>query len=738
MIYRNLLLLLLTALVSTMPVAAREPQALRLAAPIATWDEAIPLGNGLTGGLLWGEGETINLSLDRGDLWDLRVPETFKRRDWNYATLLRLQQAGDQAAIGKLFEEPYHEKPQTKIPCARLVLKLAGAGPAKEFKLDLQRAQGQVQFGKANVSTFFSAVAPIALLRVDGAVPELAIQRPASLDQLGYSAAQTGSDDNMRWMLQTGAPGLQYAVVVGTRRDGNATTLAIAITSTNDGKDPLQLARTRVHDALAQGYASAFAAHAQWWRDFWATSEVTIPDPTLQFHYDLVKYFYGAASRRGAPPIPLQGVWTRDSDELPPWKGDYHNDLNTQMTYLAYPTAGLFESGASFTDFNWKLLPAFRRFAHDFYGTHAAAVPGVMSLDGRAMGGWSQYSLSPTQGLWVGHAFYQHWRYTMDRQFLAERAYPWLSEVAHNAVALMHEDEHGHLKLPLSTSPEIFDNSAKAWLAPNSNYDEAQLQWAFDALAEMADALGKRGDADSWRGLRGKLSGLDVDPTTHALTIAHDIPYIQSHRHFSHALAIYPLGTLSIEDGADARATIAATLDQLDHAGTRAWVGYSFAWMAAMAARTGEAELAYRYLRDYERGFVLRNGFHANGDQSRTGMSGFTYRPFTLEGNFLAMQAVQEMLLQSWRGVLRIFPAVSNAWRNAEFRDLRAEGGYKVSAKRAGGHTVSVRIEATVDGVVRVRDNFVPALEWNRAVTRKGDLIEADLKKGEALLGSSP
>ena len=82
-------------------------------------------------------------------------------------------------------------------------------------------------------------------------------------------------------------------------------------------------------------------------------------------------------------------------------------------------------------------------------------------------------------------------------------------------------------------------------------------------------------------------------------------------------------------------------------------------------ARAGRAEQALSYLVDYERAFILRNGFHANGDQIGAGLSRFRYRPFTLEGNFLAMQAVHEMLLQSWGGRVRVFPAVPKTWAEA-------------------------------------------------------------------------
>ncbi len=102
-----------------------------------------------------------------------------------------------------------------------------------------------------------------------------------------------------------------------------------------------------------------------------------------------------------------------------------------------------------------------------------------------------------------------------------------------------------------------------------------------------------------------------------------------------------------------------------------------------LQAREGNAAAAIKNLDIFVKAFVLRNGFHANGDQTKSGYSDFTYRPFTLEGNFLASQAVQEMLLQSWSptpgkintGIIRIFPATPKKWANASFSNLRAESG---------------------------------------------------------------
>jgi len=527
---------------------------------------------------------------------------------------------------------------------------------------------------------------------------------------------------------------------VSRRPTSSGARYAFTIAASRTGEDIVASARRTLGSALDAAEAGSREAHEQWWSRFWATSEVSLPDARIQTQYDTAKYFYGAASRPDAPPMPLQGVWTADAGGLPPWKGDYHHDLNTQMTYLAYHTAGLRASGASFLNQMWDLLPRFQAFAKSFYGVDGAVVPGVMAINGQALGGWGQYSLSPTNGAWNAQSFYLEWKYTQDAAFLRDRAYPWCAAIGNALANLLKPDPAGRLKLPLSTSPEIFDNSMRAWLTPNTNYDLSLMRFLFAANAEMADALADKTAASRWRALVARLDPLDRDASTGALTFASGVPYDASHRHFSHAMAVYPLGSLNIEGSDVDRATIAATLDQIEARGTKQWVGYSFAWFSAMAARAGQADRALAYLKAYARAFIGPNGFHLNGDQTKSGLSSFTYRPFTLEGNFLAMQAVHEMLLQSWGGTVRVFPAVSDEWRDASFRALRAEGGFVVTASRHEGRTDRVEIQPTHNGVLRLRDPFAGAAPtWNRTgVRRDGRDFVVPLAAGATLVGSIP
>lgn len=754
---------------------------LLLKAPVSSWDEAIPLGNGLMGGLLWGENNTIRLSLDRGDLWDERTSgekEWWKKHTYQKGVEMIAQKKFD--LVSDWWDGPYNGVTPTKLPAGRIEIKLPVAQVVKEFELKLAKAEGEARFNSgAVIRAIYSANEPVAVLLIKGVVPDsvnllstldvyrkknggdAGLSSGGSINKLGYPEAIKGRSGNAQWYIQEAAEGLKYCVCVetagpavktggetltgGSTLTGDETLLAITITSTKDAADFLSLARGRCASALQKGYEVIRAPHVQWWDAFWRKSGVSIPDTAIQKQYDLVQYFYGAASRLNSPPMPLQGVWTADNGVLPPWKGDYHNDLNTQMTYIAYQEAGRFDEGASYLDFLWDRRDSFRAFAREFYGTGGLACPGVMSYSGQALGGWGQYSLSPSMSAWSAHLFYLHWLYTADEKFLEAKAYPWCSGVGECMLGLLKPDANGVLKLPLSSSPEIFDNSPKAWLEPNSNYDLMCLKMLFLSLKEMATASGKSGDVRKWGNAAAALGDFHTKEDGELLVDAKNV-LPGSHRHLSNIIGIYPFNLITCEGGEKEVQRIKASLHRWDSTGTSEWCGYTFSWMSCMRARVGDAETAKKDLDIFVKAFILRNGFHANGDQTKSGYSGFQYRPFTLEGNFLASQAVHEMLLQSWSGmpgeintgVIRIFPSMPHEWADASFSDLRAEGGYRVSAVRRNNQTSSFSIVAAKAGIVRIKDNFngrVP--QWSvKNVEKKGDVFYVQVVKGQQLEAS--
>ncbi len=98
----------------------------------------------------------------------------------------------------------------------------------------------------------------------------------------------------------------------------------------------------------------------------------------------------------------------------------------------------------------------------------------------------------------------------------------------------------------------------------------------------------------------------------------------------------------------------------------------------------------------------MRNSFHANGDQTKSGKSTFTYRPFTLEGNFAYASGLQEMLLQSQSGVIEVFPAIPADWKDISFNHLRAMGAFLVSAELKDGKVVSLNVYSEKGGTLRI------------------------------------
>lgn len=203
-------------------------------------------------------------------------------------------------------------------------------------------------------------------------------------------------------------------------------------------------------------------------------------------------------------------------------------------------------------------------------------------------------------------------------------------------------------------------------------------------------------------------------------------------------MAIHPLGLVDWSGGEGAQRTIRAALAELDRLGPDWWCGYSYSWLGNLAARALDGGKAAAALKVFAECFCLPNSFHANGDQCQKGHSKLTYRPFTLEGNFAFAAAVQEMLLQSHAGAVRVFPAVPASWKDAGFVSLRARGAFLVSAERREGDVRKVRVTSEKGGRLRLEIPFaesafrVSGLGSDR-VRVEGRVLEADMRPGETL-----
>ncbi len=734
---------------------------LRSSALPKVWDEALPLGNGMVGALIWQRDSVLRMSLDRADLWDLRPIAEFARPEFKFSWVFQQVQSGNYSPVQQLFDVPYDRDPApTKIPAAALELLLPGMDQVDSVRLRLADAVADVRWKNGlHLEAFVHALEPRGWFRCEGVRAEIAprISAPPygtagkalegensgpagnDLRRLGYPPPVIREGKKESTYHQECLNGFSYDVWVGWTFERNGTLVGCWTVAPNKPY-PLSkpASKLSLRDITPERYTKELARHRKWWKEFWNKSSIQIPDLTLEAQWYRELYKFGSASRRGAPPITLQAVWTADNRRLPPWKGDFHNDLNTQLSYWPAYSANHLEEETAFPDWLWQCKPVAEAYTRTYYGTEGVNFPGVCTLTGEPMGGWIQYALSPTVSAWLSQNFYLHWRYSMDRNFLKERAYPWLHAVALYLDQLTIRDSTGHRSLPLSSSPEIHDNQLDAWFTQTTNFDLALVKWLYAAAAELAQEMGHKGEAAHWKRVLTEWPDFSLSPDDGKLLVAPGEPLKESHRHFSHLMAIHPLGLLDWDREKDRR-TIRASLADLEQLGTDWWCGYSFSWLGSMWARARDGEKAAAALRTFATCFCLSNSFHANGDQSGTGRSKFTYRPFTLEGNFAFAEGIQEMLLQSQGGVLRVFPAIPDSWQEASFSNLRSEGAFLISASRRAGLLDSVNIRCEKGGKLKLANSFkdnacrVVGATVPKAKIR-GSLIELDTRPGQEIL----
>ncbi|HJD94160.1 MAG TPA: hypothetical protein K8W07_04165 [Bacteroides togonis] len=714
-----------------------------------TWDEAIPLGNATIGSLVWQKDNNLRMSIDRADLWDLRHSKELEGDGFSFKWLYEQVQKGDYEPVQKRFDFPYNGYAgPSKIPGAGIEFPLDDFGKVKSVHLYQRQAVCEVIWESGKVMRCFvhasepvgwfvfegvdedflpSLIPPVYDKKVEHRVKD---QSRHGLYELGYKqGAIEKVSENKYVYTQHGWNNFSYSVALKWKFLDNKLIGVWSATSSLIN----EMAGDLVDVAMDRGIKSDYDTHLKWWNDFYDRSSIKVPDKIIEKQYYNEVYKIGCIARENSYPISLQSIWTADNGQLPPWKGDYHHDLNTQLSYWPFYIGNYLKEGYGYLNTLWNQREVHKAYTKEFFGTEGLNVPGVCTLEGRPMGGWCQYALGPTVSAWLSQHFYLHWKYSGDRDFLKNKAYPYIKDVA-IYLEQFAPLKNGRRSLPLSSSPEFRGNSIKAWFNEMTNFDRALVHFVFNAASELAQELGMKEEAAKWKKINLEFPDLLMDEEG-GLAIAENVSYRSSHRHFSHLMAIHPLGLVDKSLGVKSSAIIDASLKQLDKYGPSGWTGYSYAWLANLKARAFDGEGAVEALRIFAECFCLRNGFHANGDQSGTGKSNFTYRPFTLEGNMAFASGVQEMLLQSHTGIIRLFPAIPKDWQNVSFKKLRAVGAFVVSAKIENGRKLSVNIFSENGGTLRLHNPFSGEFKISnkKAYVLKAGTIEVEMKQGEML-----
>ena len=685
---------------------------------IKRWDEGLPLGNGTIGTLAFGD-ENLVLSLDRAGLWDLTPPPEWNYPEYNYETMVKLVRSGmagnekDWKEYKRIFDGPYSYTAPTKINAGKLLFDMP-IDDQTEFSLDICDGLLVVKNKYGELKNFVSADKKLGVIYADKKF-NFTVEFPEY-----YFAEET--KDNLHGKI---TKGLGYKPVVIDTIDGitlykiitDKACFGIAVKTVELGdkkvvyyyvfnQDTEDLAIKEVLDTFkcADKFETLYSSHKAWWENYWAESEITIPDKKVEDLYYISYYLFGSGSRTGSYPMPLQGLWTACAGELPPWKGDYHHDLNTQITYMSYHRANHLNAGYVFVEYLWGLRDRYKKFAKEFHGVDGLIVPGVSDRDGNPLGGWSMYSLSPTMSIWLAKSFSDYYEFTGDEEFLKEKAYPFFKGVCDAILQIMYEKD-GKLYLPLSSSPEYNDAETNSFMDEWSNNDVQLVNFGFEKVIELAKLVGD--DATKFEVALTKLDKYFTNERM-VLTLDNKGKMIEhSHRHHSHIMSIYPLKTIKPVDDQN-KLMIERNLMHLEDLGWGQWVGFSYPWFAGASCAGYHANRALFHLQMFARCFCYENGFHLNGDFKYYGVSLYHYRPFTLDANYMFCDAVQEMLVQDDLGYINLFPCIPNEWKDKEmnFKNFLCRGGVYVSATCIGQVVTELVLESKTAKTVKIKNNF--------------------------------
>ncbi|MBR3820278.1 MAG: hypothetical protein IKJ37_01510 [Kiritimatiellae bacterium] len=665
---------------------------LELDAPVKRWVDAIPLGNGQAGALIWGEGDELRITLDRADYWHQHRNPMLDDPRFKWSNLPNY--TNDYEELKRVFvvrEDP------TKLPGIRFTAKLVEGVRLLKFTLDIRDSSSRIVVstpaGERTLRAWFDDSSPYLSLAIpeDVTLNDIQFVKNMAFEKLGgYPDPEidiSGKGAFYRRGNRKGASGPWIKpFVAGVKFTGPAGRPA-----------------------------------SDYWPRFWKDSEVRVPDGQLQRFYDFAMYCYGAASRTPHAPIALQAVWTADNGKLPPWHGDYHMDMNIQETYWAAPVAGKFDAIDAYANHMVAILPALQAYGRDFFDMKngGAAIPGHMAYDGTFIAGGPMWALPPVHGLWAFQQVFDAWAYRPTQERL-EKIWPLAVALAEGIEQVLPKGPDGIRRYAISASPEFGENTPKSvTLKGNTTYDRSITCGFFKEVARLAAAKGDDARERHWLEMAGSLGGPHLDEKGRYLLDA-TTPLTFSHRHPSQLHDIFPY--FDVDKGADAKATYAA----YRALGLECWAGHTIVECACKAAALGDGDEALFCLRSFTDHFTSRNGFHVNGylPAARTGHAA-RCDVFTLEANLAMARGVQEMLLRGEWGRISLFPAIPKAWKGKaiSFRDLVVRGGHRVSASMDADGTVKARITGFSDCTVQL---VMPDGRKKTVALRKGETTELE------------
>ena len=593
--------------------------------------------------------------------------------------------------------------------------------------------------GKARFSSLVHATQPVMYFEIEASgdlskasfeyIPEearcpRAIRSKNPRKPVNPSPAVNELADGVKTAIQNLHAGGQTAVAWIEKESAGKRQLWLSVKHSFPELDAVTAAVEAVRKAAQADHEQWVKEHRQWWHNYYPASFVSTGAPFWDGFYWIQQYKLACATRDRGWIIDNQGPWLQPTA----WNALWWN-LNVQLSHSGFPAANRRELG---TALSYRLdvlrdnleLNVAKQFRKDSYAI-GRTTSGWDLLGHAGQPGKGRPPMDPLIGresanlLWALHNIDLEYRYWNDTDLRDRVLYPLLVRAVNYHRHFLTEEADGLLHLPESYSPEYRK-------AKDCTYDLDLLQWAVGRLLELAEEKqlteGEEPLIKAWRDIEKRLVPVHTNET--GRMIGKGVALTGPHRHWSHLLAIYPLRTLTPETEAD-REMILKCLNHW-HGFKRGGAGYSKTGGSCIASLLGDGDRALEFLNGLK-GFLHHNTFYSEGDSFPV-----------IETPIHGATAMQEMLLQSWNGRLRIFPAVPSAWSDVQFHQLRGEGAYLVSARREQGKTKWVRVSAESTGSVEVDPKLANA-KWAGSkgvqVSDRGEgVFEVQMSPGDSLL----
>ena len=422
-----------------------------------------------------------------------------------------------------------------------------------------------------------------------------------------------------------------------------------------------------------------------WWStDARIRSFADHDDPHLVMQYfQFGRYLMIASSRPGSQPANLQGIWNDQMD--PPWDSKWTVNINTEMNYWLADVGNLAECAMPLFDMIDDLVETGAKTARNYHDSDGWVLHHNTDIwRGTAPINHANHGIWPTGSAWLCQHHWERYLFTGDREFLEKRSYPVMKGAAQFYVDFLIEDpKTGFLISTPSNSPET------GGLVAGPTMDHQLIRTLFRNVVEASRILDR--DAEFRARLEAMIPRIAPNQIGQHGQLQEwledkDDPS-NRHRHISHLWGLHPGSEITPRGTPEMAEACRVTLGHRGDGGT----GWSKAWKVNFWARLHDGDRAFKMLTELISGSTLPNMFD-------------THPPFQIDGNFGGAAGIAEMLLQSHTGEIELLPALPSAWERGNISGLRARGGYEISLSWAEGKITQVIVISPIGGLLRLRN----------------------------------